>query len=421
MVKTYMERCVEIQRVSWKGRFFTLWGAQFFSLLSSSIVQFAIVWWISSNTGSAKILGVATIITMLPESILNPFIGALVDRGNRRLIIIASDLGAAFCSVLLAAVFYLNSIQLWHIYVALFARSVFSCFHKNSMISSTSLLVPDNHLIRIAGLNQTLEGMMMFLTPAMGAMLIRLASFYLIMLLDVFGALMAVVPLIFITIPKHSGENVPSENNQLRKLLRDVAEGFIYIKKWVGARGMLVVSTTVTFIMQPFFMLVAAYVTKVLLGDEIEYGIMGAGIGLGFMTGGITLSLWKGFKRKMDTTIFGIISAGLMVFIAGLLPSARFFLIVFCFFGAGFMMPICMGPMQSLIQSSVKPELQGRVFANMFCISKLITPISLGLAGFVYDYYSPRIWFLAGGILVICTGSISLCIKNIRNIGKAPA
>lgn len=403
---------------NWKLVFFLIWSGQFVSLFSSSVVQFAIIWWLTYRTGSARTLSIAAIISLLPEAVLNPFIGALVDKWNRRAILIISDLIIALSSLLLAALFLFGFIQIFHIYFILFIRSICGCFHRNSMLSSTSLLVPKGHLTQIAGLNQTLNGMMMFVAPLLGALFIKLGTFQMIMLFDVIGALVAVLPLLFVKIPQPS--MLKTQSNRSFQFFQEIADGFKYIKKWPGAIGMLVISTIVNFILQPVFMLVAIFVTKYLRGDEIKYGLLGAAIGMGFMVGGITLGIWKGFKRKMLTSLFGIIGAGAAVLIAGLLPAEAFSGILFCFFAAGFMMPVCMGPIQSLVQCSVNTGMQGRVFSIMSSLSTIVAPISLGIAGIVFDLFSVQLWYFWGGLTVIVTGITGFFIKNIRNIDNAP-
>src|SRR5512136_1941462 len=75
----------------WAFPFFAIWTGQAFSLLGSMLVQFALVWWLTQTTGSATVLATATLVAVLPSAIIGPVSGALVDRWNRRRVMIIAD------------------------------------------------------------------------------------------------------------------------------------------------------------------------------------------------------------------------------------------------------------------------------------------------------------------------------------------
>src|SRR6188474_2586174 len=104
----------------WAVRYFTLWTGQALSLLGSQLVQFAIIWYLTRETSSATTLAIASMMGLLPQVLLSPFIGTWVDRGNRRLILIAADAIVAIATLILALLFARGLIQLWQIYLALF-------------------------------------------------------------------------------------------------------------------------------------------------------------------------------------------------------------------------------------------------------------------------------------------------------------
>ena len=161
---------------AWQGPFFTIWSLQAVSLLGSSLVGFALVWWLTESTGSATVLATATLVEMLPRIGLAPFAGALVDRWNRRSVMMAADGVIALATAAVALLFSLGIVQIWHIYLLMFVRSAAGGFHWAAMQASTSLLVPEEQLSRIGGMNQTLMGVANILTPPLGALLLRRAS-----------------------------------------------------------------------------------------------------------------------------------------------------------------------------------------------------------------------------------------------------
>src|SRR4030042_3681335 len=123
-------------------RFFIIWGGQACALIGSALVQFALVWWLTIETGSATVLAVAMMVAMLPQIILGPFAGALVDRWNRRHVMIFADAGIALATVVLIILFAMDVVQVWHIYAVLLVRSAGGSFHWPAMAASTSLMVP---------------------------------------------------------------------------------------------------------------------------------------------------------------------------------------------------------------------------------------------------------------------------------------
>src|SRR3972149_4339752 len=114
---------------NWKRPFFTIWVGQAFSLLGSSLAGFALVWWLTATTGSATVLAIGTLIQVLPQIFLAPLVGALVDRWNRRRIMIVADGVIAIFSLGLAVLFLLGKAVFWHVYIIMFARSVGGAFH----------------------------------------------------------------------------------------------------------------------------------------------------------------------------------------------------------------------------------------------------------------------------------------------------
>ncbi|MDD2912968.1 MAG: MFS transporter, partial [Candidatus Bipolaricaulis anaerobius] len=185
----------------WKARFFTIWTGQQFSLFGSSVAQFALVWWLTQETGSATVLATATLVAVLPQVILGPFAGALIDRWSRRWVMVVADGVIALASAGLGILFFTGRIQVWHIFLVKVIRGLGGAFHWPTMTASTSLMVPERQLSRVAGLNQTMHGAMNIIAPPIGAILLAVLPMHGIMGLDILTAALAIVPLLFIPIP----------------------------------------------------------------------------------------------------------------------------------------------------------------------------------------------------------------------------
>ena len=156
----------------WFKRFATIWAGQAASLVGSQLVQFALVWYLTIQTGSATILAIASVAAMLPQILLSPIAGAYVDRWKRRHVMIAADAFIATSTFVLIVLFALGYAQIWHIFVIMFVRSCFSAFHWPASQAATAMLVPEEHLTRVAGMNQSLQGIANILAPPIAAVLI---------------------------------------------------------------------------------------------------------------------------------------------------------------------------------------------------------------------------------------------------------
>ena len=177
---------------NWKLPFFSIWTGQQLSWLGSALAGFALIWWVTETTGSATTLATATLVSLLPGVFLGPFVGALVDRWNRRIVMIVADSVVALSSAWLAWLFWTDAMQLWHVYVAMLVRALGNTFHWPAISASTSLMVPKDHLPRVAGLNQTIGGAVNILSPPLGALLLKVLPLHSIMAIDLVSAAFAI-------------------------------------------------------------------------------------------------------------------------------------------------------------------------------------------------------------------------------------
>lgn len=142
---------------NWKRKFAIIWSGQLFSILSSAIVGYAVVFWISVETRSAEVLSLAVMATLLPQAILGPVAGVYVDRWKRKRTMIAADMFVALCSLILGILFYTGKAEFGYIYLLLALRSVGSAFHSPAMQAAIPLLAPETELMRISGVNQAIQ------------------------------------------------------------------------------------------------------------------------------------------------------------------------------------------------------------------------------------------------------------------------
>ena len=231
-------------------KFFVIWTGQAFSLFGSALVQFALAWWLTKSTGSATVLATATLVGLLPQVLAGPFIGALVDRWDRKRIMIAADLAVAGVTAGLVVLFAVGAIQPWHVYLAALARGLGQTFHFPAMQAATPLLVPKEHLARVAGLNQGLQGAINVVAPPVGALALGLLPVPAVLAVDIATAAVAVGCLAAVSIPAEptsAGTGPAGEPG----VLADMAAGFRYLWAWPGLALMLAMAAIVNFFLFP--------------------------------------------------------------------------------------------------------------------------------------------------------------------------
>ena len=404
---------------NWSARFFTVWGGQAFSLFGSALVQFALVWYLTQQTGSATILATATLVAMLPQIVLGPFVGALVDRWNRRAIMMVADGGIAVATIGLIYLFASGDIQIWHIYVILMIRSLGQAFHFPAMQASTSLMVPEKHLTRISGANQTLQGAINIIAPPTGALLLEVLPMQGVLAIDIVTALLAISPLVFIPIPQPvRSEETADENGELKQIgfMQDVREGLRYVASWPGLLAILIMATLINFLLTPTSSLMPLLITKHFGLGALEFGLMDSAWGFGVIIGGLLLSAWGGFRRKVVTSMMGVIGIGVGITIVGLTPANMYWLAISGMALSGVMNPITNGPLFAIVQASVKPDMQGRVMSLIMSAATAMTPLSLLVAGPVSDAIGIRTWFWFGGVICLLMGVGGFFIPAIMNV-----
>jgi len=404
----------------WKKRFFTIWIGQAFSMLGSHLVGFAFVWYLTEKTGSATILTLGSLMQILPSVIIAPFAGAFVDRWNRKIVMAVFDGITAVITLLVGVMFLLDNAQIWHIFLAMFIRSACGQFQWAAMTASTSLMVPKEHLPRIAGANQSLQGIMNIIAPALGAFLIEMMSMQGILFIDVSTAFFAIGSLLLFTIPQpvRNGTVDSPKSTGKTSVFQDLKEGWKYVTGWKGLMGIIFLAMLANLLINPAFSLLPLVVTEHFGKGAYELGFINSVFGVGVIVGGLVLGAWGGFKNQIITSLFALTISGGAVLAIGLAPSNMYLLALAAMAIFGFLNPMVNGPILSVMQTRVEPEIQGRVFSFLHAGATLAIPIGLAIAGPVADATNNQLWFIIGGIGMLIVGAASFFMPAIIEIGK---
>jgi MFS transporter, DHA3 family, macrolide efflux protein len=381
----------------WKLTFSTFWLTQALSLFGSGLASCALVWWITESTGSATLLATASLAALLPGVLFGPIAGALVDRLNRKWIIIISDTVSALLAMLLVVLFWTNSIQLWHIYVINAVRAVAGTFQFPAVQSSTSLMVPKEHLTRIAGLNQALQGVTMIATPPLGALLLSLLPIHSILGIDMLSAVVAICLLLTIAIPRPMIHQATT--HVVATVWQDLRAGFSFIRRWPALLSVMCIAALLNLVLTPAFTLVPILVTQHFHGSALQLGWLNAAYGFGIIGGGALLGVWGGFRRRILTSLLGLTGLGIGSFLIGISPSGAYGIALAGMALVGIMNTFANGPFFAILQSIVPPEMQGRVFTVLMSVSMAMAPFGLALAGPLADRFGVQLWYILGALI----------------------
>jgi DHA3 family macrolide efflux protein-like MFS transporter len=402
----------------WKVRFFTIWTGQALSLVGSALVQFALIWWLTETSGSAKTLAAASSIGFLPTIFLGPFAGTLVDRWHRKWVLIVSDGLIALATALLALLFWLGVAQPWHVFVILFVRSLGDCFQGPAMMSTTPLMVPKDQLTRVAGMDSTLWGVVTFAAPPLGALLLALVDVQGILPLDVVTAVVAIVPLLFVPIPQPAVK--AATGTGLRSVSQGLGEGLRYMWTRPGLRLLMATSGLSAFTIHPMLAFMPLLVTGHFGGGALELGWLQSAFGIGQVAGGILLSAWGGWKRHMATSLtgtFGFVPGVLLVAIA---PANALWLALVGWAIVGVMSAPHNAGARATRQIVVRPEVQGRVFAVWRSIFTAMAPLVLLTTSPLVDLWGVRPFWFVGSAITLAVALIQRFTPTIYYIEDRP-
>jgi MFS transporter, DHA3 family, macrolide efflux protein len=277
-------------------------------------------------------------------------------------------------------------------------------FHYAAMQAATSLMVPNEQLARVSGMNQGLQGVMSILTPPLGALAMSVMPLEAIMAIDVITAAFAIGPLFFVPVPEPERRPEAENAHLVRGLAQDIAEGFVYIWNWRGMFIVLVVAALLNAVINPAFSLMPILVKNHFGGGALQLGWVESAWGFGLVIGGVTLSVWGGFERKILTSMLGLIVAGFSFAAVGIVPPTGLNMALVALFIAGISNVLINGPFFAILQAVVAPEIQGRVFTTVQSLAGLAAPIGMAISGPLSDAFGVQMWFVISGIICLTWG-----------------
>lgn len=379
--------------------FFIVWFGQLISTLGSGLSGFALGVWIYQETSSTTLYAMSMLAYALPTVLLSPLTGALVDRWERRRVMMLSDTGAGLSTLAIALLFLSGRLHIWHIYLATMLNASFTSLQWPAYSAATTLLVPKEHLGRAGGMVQIGEAISLLIAPAVaGAMLVNIGLPG-VLLTDFATFAFAVGTLLFVRFPRHQLQTAEPERKA--SLMKDAAYGWRYILARPGLLGLLVIFALSNLLFGLTNPLLAPMVLELTTPDRL--GVLASIAGLGMLLGTLVMSAWGGPKRRIHGVLGFMAVSGMFIALIGIRPWLP--LMTFAGFCLMFTGPIINGSSQALWQTKVAAEVQGRVFSIRRMIAWSTTPLAYLLAGPLADkVFTPLL--LPGGLLADSVGRI---------------
>lgn len=381
----------------WKGKFLTIAVGQAVSLIGSSAVQFALIWWLSSETGSPMMLAFSGLMAFLPQMLLGPFAGVWVDRLKRKTVVITADLFMGLVALAFAASFFGGAPPFWSACVVLGIRAVGNVFHTPAIQAIVPMLAPKEELVRANGWSQFLQSGAFMLGPVLGALMYGALPMPFILLTDFAGALVASITVAAVKIPELQRETV-----QKPRFFQEMRAGASAL--WQDKR--LCVLVAATFLCMIFFNPIASYYPLMTSGYFRASAIYGSVVevlyALGMMAAALIAGLFTKVKDKILLAYVGLLGIGVSAGVCGILPPDRwaFWIFAGCCMLIGGSANFYNIPMMAYIQGTIPPQTQGRVFSLLGSLWSATMPIGLLFSGPIAEKEGVSFWFLLTGIFI---------------------
>jgi MFS family permease len=379
--------------------FFVIWSGQLVSTIGSGLTGFALGVWIYQETGSVTLFALNMLAFAIPNLLVSPIAGVVVDRYDRRWVMILSDTGAGLATLSIAILYLTGNLQVWNIILATAVNSAFSTFQWPAYSAVTTLLVPKTQLGRAGGMVQIGEAISQLLAPAVAGVLFVTGGLGSVIAIDFATYLFAVLTLLIVRLPSPERSEAGEEGKGT--IWQEAIYGWTYISARAGLLGLLLVFAAFNFVSGLIFPLIMPMILDMTSVDMLGYLV--SIVGLGMLVGTLVMSAWGGPKRRIHGVLGFLMLSGFFTSLLGISPLLPF--LAAAGFGLMFTLPIINGSSQAIWQSKVAPDVQGRVFSVRRMIAMSMTPLAYIVAGPLADnIFKPLL--VEGGALADSVGQL---------------
>jgi len=375
--------------------FYAIILGQLVSTVGSGMTRFGLGIWVFIETGDASAFSLLLFFAVLPLGLGSLISGPIVDRMNRKQVMIVGNAVASLSTLVIAILFFADVLELWHLYIALFANGVANAFILPALDSSIPLMVSKEQLGRAAGITQLVQAMETVLAPAAAGFLVGFLGLGAIFVVDFVTFSASIIALFLSNVPQ------PQSSNDSDSLWADFVFGVRYV---LDRPAFLYLMGFVTLAMFLLPGIGYALVTPLILifSTEQAAGLVVSGFGVGSFMGGILLTVWGGPKRRMTGMLWGLGIAGVATILVGLRENEILMAIAFVILGASFVFMI--GLNRVLWQTKASPDVLGRIFSLRVALGVGAQSVGILIAGPLADnIFEPL--FVEGGMLASSVGN----------------
>ncbi|WP_242511211.1 MFS transporter [Pengzhenrongella frigida] len=397
-------------RQRWRRDATVFLTSQTVSLFGSMLVQYAIMWHLTLETKSGAVMALAAVFGFLPQAVVSIFGGVWADRLNRKLLIIGADAMIATATLALALLMLGGADDLWLIYVALAIRSVGAGIQMPAVSALLPQIVPTDKLMRVNGINGTIQSSMMLLAPAAAAAVYASSTIVAVFFVDIVTAVIGIALLSLLSVPSPVRRLAAGEARA--GYFDDLVGGLRYTASHTFVRWLLGLYAVV------FVLIVApSYLTPLMIvrtfGDEVwKLTANEVAFSVGMILGGALLATWGGLKNRIAmvvgaTVAFGGLSVGL-----GL--STNLYVFFAFMFAVGLAVPFFSTTSMTLLQETVEPEMQGRVFGFVGIVMAVAMPIGMAVFGPLADRFTVEAVLVASGVATFGVVAAAVALPSGR-------
>lgn len=400
-----MNSATHNDKSNWYKNIVLFLSSQAISLFGSSLVQYAMMWYITLSTESGVMMTIYIICGFIPTFILSPVAGVWADRYNRKMLIVLSDGLIALATLILAILFLMGFDDIWLLFLMAAIRAFGTGIQTPAVGAILPQIVPKNKLTKVNGINGSIQAIIMFVSPLVSAALLGMATMEIIFFIDVVTAAIAIgTLLIFLKIPLHE----KAKDKQTTSYLSDFKLGLQYVNSHDFLKKFFLFFALFMVLMAPASFLTPLQVARSFGDDVWRLTSIEIVFSIGMMAGGAIIAAWGGFSNKVKTMGFATVIMGVCTFALGSVPNFWIYLFFMGVFGVA--MPILNTPATVLLQEKIEEDYLGRVFGVMGMISTSMMPIGMLIFGPLADMVKIE-WLLIGtGAFIMCLSL--LLVKN---------
>ena len=395
----------------WKIRAILFFISQSITLFGSTLVQMAIVWYVTLNTSSGVWVAAFSVCSYLPEFIISFLGGVWADRYHRKKLIIGADFTIAMVTLammLLMPYISNQTILLWALLIMSILRSLGAGIQTPAVNAVIPQLVPADQLMRFNGINATMQSIVRFAAPAAAGVILTIGTLRSTLSIDILTAVLGIglLSCIFISYERKEKEEAP--------VLADLKTGISYAfsDKLIGR--LLIIYGLFVFLCVPAGYLAGLLVSRV-YGDTYGYLTLVELVGFaGMMVGGLLMSTWGGFKNRKATLLLGVDIFGIMAILMGMSTNFIFYLILMTIYGVA--LTTVQTAITTLLQEKTDIAMQGRVFGLLGSMYSGCMPIGMAIFGPLADVIPLQWIMIASGIALIVIAMVMRCDRQFWSV-----